>query len=126
MILSAGYRWEEAAIQGNSITLPGTVDFDTKKTHRGDAHELGLTYLVGDKSKVFARYATAYRLPFIDEQASYYGWGNGFLADLEKETAKTMELGTALNPLKNLDGRSDPVPHRHGKRDCLEQRNQPK
>ncbi len=102
LILSAGYRWEEAVIQGNSITLPGTVDFDTKKTHRGDARELGLTYLVGDASKVFARYATAYRLPFIDEQASYYGWGNGFLADLEKETAKTMELGTALNLLKNL------------------------
>jgi iron complex outermembrane receptor protein len=102
LILSAGYRWEEATIKGNSITLPGTVDFDTKKMHRGDAQELGLTYLVGDKSKVFARYATAYRLPFIDEQASYYGWGNGFLADLEKETAKTMELGTSLNPLKNL------------------------
>ncbi|MHB9097828.1 MAG: TonB-dependent receptor [Syntrophales bacterium] len=102
LILSAGYRWEEATIKGNSITLPGTVDFDAKKTHRGDAHELGLTYLIGDKSKVFAKYATAYRLPFIDEQASYYGWGNGFLADLEKETAKTMELGTSLNPLKNL------------------------
>ena len=102
LILSAGYRWEEATIKGNSITLPGTVDFDTKKMHRGDAHELGLTYLIGDKSKVFAKYATAYRLPFIDEQASYYGWGNGFLADLEKETAKTMELGTSLNPLKNL------------------------
>jgi len=102
LILSAGYRWEEATIKGNSITLPGTVDFDTKKTHRGDAHELGLTYLFGEKSKVFARYATAYRLPFIDEQASYYGWGNGFLADLEKETAKTMELGTSVNPLKNL------------------------
>lgn len=102
LILSAGYRWEESTIKGKSITLPGTVDFDTKKMHRGDAHELGLTYLVGEKSKVFARYATAYRLPFIDEQASYYGWGNGFLADLEKETAKTMELGTSLNPLKNL------------------------
>ena len=102
LILSAGYRWEEAAIRGNSLTLPGTVDFDRKKTHSGDAHELGLTYLVGEKSKVFARYATAYRLPFIDEQASYYGWGNGFLADLEKETAKTMELGASLNPLRNL------------------------
>jgi len=102
LILSAGYRWEESTIKGNSITLPGKVDFDTKKKHQGDAHEAGLTWLVGQKSKVFARYATAYRLPFIDEQASYYGWGNGFLADLEKETAKTVELGTSLNPLKNL------------------------
>jgi iron complex outermembrane recepter protein len=102
LILSAGYRWEEATIKGNSTTFPGTIDFDTKNTHRGDAHELGLAYLIGEKSKVFAKYATAYRLPFIDEQASYYGWGNGFLADLEKETAKTMELGTSLNPLKNL------------------------
>ena len=102
LILTGGYRWEEANISGNSLTLPGTVDFDTKKTHRGDAHELGLTYLIGEKSKVFAKYATAYRLPFIDEQASYYGWGNGFLADLEKEKARTMEWGTSLNPLKNL------------------------
>ncbi|MCE5262292.1 MAG: TonB-dependent receptor [Deltaproteobacteria bacterium] len=102
LILSAGYRWEEATIRGSSTTLPGTVDFDTKKMHRGDAYDLGLTYLAGQKSKVFAKYATAYRLPFIDEQASYYGWGNGFLADLEKETAKTMELGTSLTPVKNL------------------------
>ena len=102
LILTGGYRWEEANISGNSLTLPGAVDFDTKKTHRGDAYELGLTYLIGEKSKVFARYATAYRLPFIDEQASYYGWGNGFLADLEKEKARTMEWGTSLNPLKNL------------------------
>ncbi len=102
LILSAGYRREEAAIQGNSVTLPATVDFDAKKIHRGDAYELGLTYLLGEKSKVFAKYATAYRLPFIDEQASYYGWGNSFLAGLEKETAKTMEVGASLNPLKNL------------------------
>ena len=102
LILTGGYRWEEANISGNSLTLPGAVDFDTKKTHRGDAYELGLTYLIGEKSKVFAKYATAYRLPFIDEQASYYGWGNGFLADLEKEKARTMEWGTSLNPLKNL------------------------
>lgn len=102
LILSAGYRWEEATIKGNSLTFPGTVDFDAKKTHRGDAYEVGLTYLVGKKSKVFGRYATAYRLPFIDEQASYYGWGNGFLADLDKETAKTIEVGTSLNPVKNL------------------------
>ncbi|MEW6334837.1 MAG: TonB-dependent receptor [Thermodesulfobacteriota bacterium] len=102
LILSAGYRWEEAAIRGNSVTLPGTVDFDAKKTHRGDAYEAGLTYLVGERSKVFARYATAYRLPFIDEQASYYGWGNGFLADLEKETAKTVEAGVSWSPLKSL------------------------
>ena len=102
LILSAGYRWEDAVIRGNSVTLPGTVDFDTEKTHRGDAHELGLTWLVDDKSKVFAKCATAYRLPFIDEQASYYGWGNGFLTDLEKETARTMELGASMNPVKNL------------------------
>ncbi len=102
LILSAGYRWEEAAIRGSSVTLPGAVDFDAKKTHRGDAYELGLTCLVGERSKVFARYATAYRLPFIDEQASYYGWGNGFLADLEKETAKTVEAGVSWSPLKNL------------------------
>jgi iron complex outermembrane receptor protein len=102
LILSAGYRREEASIRGNSVTLPSTVDFDAKKIHRGDACELGLTFLVGEKSKVFAKYATAYRLPFIDEQASYYGWGNAFLADLEKETAKTMEMGASLTPMKNL------------------------
>lgn len=102
LILSAGCRWEEAVIRGNSVTLPGTVDFDEKKTHRGDAYEIGVTWLLGERSKVFTRYATAYRLPFIDEQASYYGWGNGFLADLEKETARTVEAGASLSPLKNL------------------------
>jgi iron complex outermembrane receptor protein len=102
LILSAGYRSEEAVIRGNSVTGSTKVDFDTEKTHRGQAHELGLTWLIDDQSKVFAKYATAYRLPFIDEQASYYGWGNGFLTDLEKETAKTVEVGTNLTFLKNL------------------------
>ena len=97
LILTGGYRWEEANISGNSLTLPATVDFDTKKTHRGDAYELGLTYLIGEKSKVFLAGMPRPTVCRSSRAGLVLRLGNGFLADLEKEKARTMEWGTSLN-----------------------------
>ena len=103
LILSAGYRTERAEIKGNEILSTGVMPFDSKKIHKGEAYEAGLTYLIGGKSKVFAKYAQVYRYPFLDEQASYFGsvW-DAFLIDLEKEKGKSYEIGTEFYPLENL------------------------
>ena len=54
------------------------------------------------KSKVFAKYSTVYRIPFIDEVASFSGFGGNFLTGLEKEKGISMEAGTEFYPLENL------------------------
>jgi len=105
LILSAGYRTERAEIKGNKMLSTGAIPFDSKKIHKGEAYEVGLTWLIGEKSKVFTKYATVYRYPFTDEQASYYGFvagGDTFYADLEKEKGKSYEIGTQFCPLENL------------------------
>ncbi|MCD6487294.1 MAG: TonB-dependent receptor [Syntrophobacterales bacterium] len=103
LILSAGYRTERTEIKGKETLTTGTTPFDSKKIHKGEAYEARLTYLIGEKSKVFAKYARVYRYPFLDEQASYWGFGtDAFLTDLEKEKGKSYEIGTQFYPLENL------------------------
>lgn len=103
LIFTLGYRTERAKIQGKEIRTNGTLVFDEEKTHEGEAFESALTWLIGEKSKVFVKYATVFRYPFLDEQASYYGYGSdAFLTDLEMETGKTYEVGANFFILRNL------------------------
>ena len=104
LILSAGYRYEQTSIKGSNVDFSmASNDFtNQKKTYNAEAYEAGLTLLVGKKSKIFARYSTVYRIPFIDEVASFSGFGGAFLSDLEKEKGVSMEAGTEIYPLDNL------------------------
>jgi len=104
LILSVGYRTEKSEIKGSETTIATpTKDFDDKKIHKGEAYEAGLTYLIGEKSRVFAKYAQVYRYPFLDEQASYWGFGGDiFLTDIEKEKGKSYEIGGQFYALENL------------------------
>lgn len=104
LILGVGYRTERAEIKGKDVNAStGTTIFDDRKIHMGEAWEAGLTYLIGKKSKVFAKYATLYRYPFLDEQAVYSGWGSDeFLFNLEKEKGRSYEAGTQFYPLDDL------------------------
>jgi iron complex outermembrane receptor protein len=105
LILSAGYRSERTAIKGsNTDTLTPANSFaDREKTYHAEAYEAGLTWLVGAKSKVFAKVATVYRIPFLDELASFNGFGGAsFLTSLEKEKGISVEAGTEFHPLDNL------------------------
>ncbi len=105
LILSAGYRFEQASIKGsnNDFYYPGNSFTDTKNTYDAEAYEAGLTWLWGTKSKVFAKYSTVYRIPFLDEVASFNGGGGGgFLLNLDKEKGISMETGTEFYPLENL------------------------
>ncbi|MDZ4164601.1 MAG: TonB-dependent receptor [Smithellaceae bacterium] len=104
LILNAGYRSERVKIKGSStdIATPANSFTDREKTYTAEAYEAGLTWLVGRKSKIFAKVSSVYRIPFLDEVASYHGFGGGFLTSLEKEKGVSMEAGTEFYPLENL------------------------
>jgi iron complex outermembrane receptor protein len=105
LILNAGYRLERATIEGsNTDTVTPANNFtDQEKNYNAEAYEAGLTWLVGKQSKVFAKYATVYRIPFLDEIASFNGFGGElFLRNLEKEKGVSTEAGTEFYPLDNL------------------------
>jgi len=105
LILNAGYRSERATIEAsNTDTMVAANNFtDRDKTYNAEAYEAGLTWLVGNKSKIFTKYATVYRIPFLDEVASFNGFGGElFLNNLEKEKGTSVEAGTEFYPLNNL------------------------
>ena len=104
LILSAGYRAEQASIKGSNTDMatPANNFADQNNTYNAEAYEAGLTWLVGQKSKVFAKYGTIYRIPFLDEVASFNGGPGGFSTRLKQETGVSMEVGTQFYPLDNL------------------------
>ncbi|MBU2027339.1 MAG: TonB-dependent receptor [Proteobacteria bacterium] len=103
LILSLGFRQDRTSVKGtNTDYTGGGTDWDDEKVHHADAYEVGLTYLIGKASNVYAKYATVYRIPFLDEQASYYGWGDFFNRSLEKETGKSLEVGAQISPVVGL------------------------
>ena len=104
MILSAGIRHEKATIKAREAITPDTLNFDDKREHEGNAFNIGFTYLVGNQSKVFAKYATLYRYPFTDEQASYWGFCEGFNKNLDAEKGRDYEVGTEMHLTNNLRG----------------------
>jgi len=105
LILSMGYRSERATIEGShtDALMPANSFTDKEKTYSADTYEAGLTWLVGKQSKIFAKYATVYRFPFLDEVASFNGFGGpSFLMELEKEKGVSFEVGTEFVPVENL------------------------
>jgi iron complex outermembrane receptor protein len=105
LILSAGYRSERSSVKGShtDTLTPANSFADQEKTYHAEAYEAGLTWLIGEKSKIFAKYATVYRIPFLDEVASFNGFGGPlFLTSLEKEKGVSMEVGTEFHPVENL------------------------
>ncbi|MEI6608879.1 MAG: TonB-dependent receptor [Deltaproteobacteria bacterium] len=104
LILSAGYRFEQASIKGSNVDFYTTDNnfTDQKNTYNADAYEAGLAWLFGKKSKLFTKYATVYRIPFLEEVAYFNGGGGGFLTNLDKEKGISLEAGTEFYPLENL------------------------
>jgi len=105
LIFSVGYRLEQTKIQGSNIDLNSAAkNFNDEKTYRAQAYEAGLNWLWGKQSKTFAKFATVYRMPFIDEIASFNGFSSPkpFLSNLEKEKGLSLEIGTEYYPLENF------------------------
>lgn len=105
LLLNVGYRVESTTIggSGTDIDTPGNSFAYSDKRYPAEAWEAGLTYLIGKKSKVFTKYATIFRVPFMDEIASYNGFAAGsFNRNLDAERGASMEVGTQFYPLDNL------------------------
>ena len=103
LILSAGFRFERTKIEGSNFDFSApSNNFDNEKNFSARAYEAGLTWLWGNASKSFVRYATIYRVPFLDEIASLNGFGGSFLNTLEQEKGKSFEIGTEYSPVKNM------------------------
>jgi iron complex outermembrane receptor protein len=102
LILSAGARVERAKYKIKERN-GGIVQQDTSDTHDVTAYSAGLTYLPAEQVKLFARFDKLYRLPFLDEQIMYAGFGSGFNKDLDPETGKSYEIGFSVSPSTDLD-----------------------
>jgi len=105
LILSGGVRLERTSIEGdNHDVVTPSNNFDSDKKYSAEAYEAGLTWLWGEQSRVFAKYATVYRIPFLDEIASFNGYSTPtpFLDTLEQEKGTSAEIGAEYYPVKNL------------------------
>lgn len=105
LILHGGYRLESATIGGSYTdwATPANSFAYSEKRHTAEVWEMGLTWLVGKKSKIFAKYGTVFRIPFLDEIASYNGFGAGsFNRNLDKEKGASMEVGAQYSPIDDL------------------------
>ena len=104
-VVSGGARIEEAEIKGKSVTLAGpTVDFDETKKHDGKVFEISATWLPRESMKFYSKFSTVYRYPFVDEQATFYGYGSDtFLTDIDAEKGKSIEAGFTAKPGRDLN-----------------------
>jgi iron complex outermembrane receptor protein len=103
LILSAGARTEQARYSIEERDGTGAVVQDTSDRHNVSAYDAGLTYLPGNNLKLFARFNRLYRLPFVDEQISYQGFGSGFNKELDPETGYAYEIGADWAAADDLD-----------------------
>jgi len=92
VLLTAAGRLESAMVDAE-VTSFGAPTVDDDKTHDGSAFDLALLKYFENKSKLFVRAGTTYRYPFVDEQVSYYGWGDAFYGDIDPEEGWNLEAG---------------------------------
>jgi iron complex outermembrane receptor protein len=105
VILHAGYRSEWASIEGSTTdtVTPANNFANQEKKYQAEAYEAGLTWLLGKQAKIWVKYSSIYRIPFLDEIASFNGFGGAlFLKTLEMEEGTSKEIGTEFSPLTNL------------------------
>jgi iron complex outermembrane receptor protein len=107
IILGIGYRIEWAEYEAEKKEIlggGGGTAFDTKKkTHKEDAFDVSLNWLIGDRSKIYSKYSKLYRFPFVDEQVSFYGWVDAFNDTLDPEKGNSYEIGADFYPIDNLN-----------------------
>jgi len=106
-ILGIGYRKERAEYEAKKEGILGGgfgSAFDTKKkTHKEDAFDVSLTWLIGERSKIYSKYSKLYRFPFVDEQVSFYGLADAFNDTLDPEKGDSYEIGGDFYLMDNLN-----------------------
>jgi iron complex outermembrane receptor protein len=98
--LKAGIRYEFAQIAAD-VSL-GT-DIDNKKIYNVLVWNAGFVWEFLSQAKLYSRFETVYRYPFIDEQVIYAGWWpDDFNEDLEAEHGYNIEAGSTINLFDKL------------------------
>jgi iron complex outermembrane receptor protein len=93
--VSTGVRYDTAQVTMDTEGASGDADGSVR--HGELVYDAGVTINPLPSLKIFARYATLFRYPFVDEQALYQGMGAGFNKDLKPETGFNAEGGTAVS-----------------------------
>lgn len=93
--LALGARGEalRTAIDGVS----GGTPLNDASTDWQTAFDAALLFRPTSSQKYFLRGSTLYRYPFMDEIASYQGWGAGFNPGLDPEKGWQLEAGLSLD-----------------------------
>jgi iron complex outermembrane receptor protein len=96
LMLTLGGRIEQASYAADVEDAFGASLVDDSETHTVSALTASLLYRPADATKLYASFSSLYRLPFLDEQVSYYGYGSDtFYDDLEPEHGLSGEVGGA-------------------------------
>jgi len=107
IIIGVGYRIEWAEYEAEKKEIlggGGGSAFGTKKkTHKEDAFDVSLNWLIGDRSKIYFKYSKLYRFPFVDEQVSFYGLADAFNDTLDPEKGDSYEIGADFYPIEDLN-----------------------
>jgi len=92
LVVSLGYRFEWVKNKFNYSeqspwgSVPGR---DSAVSYREDAFNFALTYLYGEKNKIYLRYSEGYRMPLVDEFIVF-----GFLnTSIKPERSREAEVG---------------------------------
>jgi iron complex outermembrane receptor protein len=99
LFFNAGARLEQNTVDA---VHKSAAPYDDDIRHTEEAWQASLNWLPTDEVKIFAGIDRTYRYPFIDEQASYTGFGDYFNKDLKPETGINYETGIEFNPVSNL------------------------
>ncbi len=106
LILGFGFRTEKASVKGKEIELTSdTQIFNGKTDHHSNLFDISITKLFGAKTKLFGKFSTLYRYPFLDEQAFYYGFqgSDKFLTELKPEKGESYEIGGSYSVFQKLN-----------------------
>jgi iron complex outermembrane recepter protein len=94
LTFSLGGRIEQARYEADVEDAAGAGLVDDSETHTVSALAASLLYRPIDAAKLYASLSTLYRLPFLDEQVSYYGFGSDTFYDkLDPERGLSGEIG---------------------------------
>jgi iron complex outermembrane receptor protein len=103
-IITAAGRVENYEVKADVQDLNTPSSFDDSKNDTETAFDLGLVKTFEGRSKVFVKASTLYRLPFLDEQVSYYGFGtDAFYQDIDPETGWDIDIGGDWNVSQELN-----------------------
>lgn len=77
-------------------------NLDGSATDWQSAFDLAVLYRPAEGQKFYLRGSTLYRYPFLDEIASYQGWGPGFNEELEPEKGWQLDAGLSVEILEQV------------------------